>query len=452
MITQLYTIARNTFIESVRQPIVFILILIAALAQVLNTWNTAYSMDNDVTGPITGDNKLLFDFSLGTVFVLSTIMAGFVATAVISREIENKTVLTIISKPVGRLTLILGKFIGVTSCVLLSTLGMLVFLMLALRHGVMSTAADSLDGPVITFSLAAIFLSLALAAWCNFFYGWNFPQTTVVLLVPFLFVAYLLVLLLSRDWAWQPITHDLPGQILIACLCLILAVLVLCSVAIAASTRLGQVATILICVGVFVLALMSNYLFGRFVFSNTLVGIIRQVDAPDATKASFKESGDTLELTLERAPDVDVAPGDPFYYSPSPNGFPMLPRQAYSRYSGRLDDPNALLGAGAPSALIISAFDGRSMSVRNVGAAPVSIYRAPERGDYIFKSQTSVHPIPLVLWGALPNLQFFWLLDAITQIRSIPLSYLGLVAAYSLAQMGAFLSLSVILFQSRDVG
>lgn len=452
MLTQLLTIARNTFIESVRQPIVFILILIAGLIQVLNTWSTAYSMDNDVIGPLTGDNKLLFDFSLGTIFVLGTVLAGFVATAVISREIENKTVLTIVSKPVGRVTLILGKFLGVTTCVVISTIAMLVFLLLALRHGVMSTAADELDGPVLVFGLGAIALAMGLAAWCNYFYGWNFPQTMVVLMVPFLVLGYVGVLLLDKKWALQPITHDLQPQILIACSCLLMAVLVLCAVATAASTRLGQVMTIVVCVGVFLLALLSNYLFGRFVFSNTLIGTVTSVTSPDPAKAAFDEPGDTLVIDLERPPDESLQAGDPFYYSPSPNGFPMIPRATYPGIKGKLDDATALLGPQAPSSIVITSIDGKTLTVRNVGATPVPIYRAPEQGDYVFHAQTHIHPVPLVLWGALPNLQFFWMLDAITQIRAIPPLYVGLVGLYSLAQIGAFLSLGVILFQGRDVG
>jgi len=49
-------------------------------------------------------------------------------------------------------------------------------------------------------------------------------------------------------------------------------------------------------------------------------------------------------------------------------------------------------------------------------------------------------------------LQFFWLLDAVTQNREVPGSYLGLSAAYAGVQIVVFLCLAVILFQRRDVG
>lgn len=44
MILQTSTIARNTFVESVRQPIFFIVLILAGMLQVFTTWSTAYSM------------------------------------------------------------------------------------------------------------------------------------------------------------------------------------------------------------------------------------------------------------------------------------------------------------------------------------------------------------------------------------------------------------------------
>jgi hypothetical protein len=52
----------------------------------------------------------------------------------------------------------------------------------------------------------------------------------------------------------------------------------------------------------------------------------------------------------------------------------------------------------------------------------------------------------------VPNLQFFWLLDAVSQNQPVPLSHLVLVLMYAAVQIGAFLSLAVMLFQNRDVG
>jgi hypothetical protein len=82
----------------------------------------------------------------------------------------------------------------------------------------------------------------------------------------------------------------------------------------------------------------------------------------------------------------------------------------------------------------------------------MKIYRVPEAGDYVFAGPTRTNPIALAVWGCVPNLQFYWLLDAISQNRPVSARYFGLASLYAVVQIGTFLSLGVILFQRRDVG
>lgn len=241
MLRQALTIARTTFLESLRQPVLMILILLSATLQVFAVANTGFSMGMETSIEVKGDDKLLLDIGLATVFVCGTLLAGFIATSAMSREIENKTVLTIVSKPVGRPTLVLGKFLGVSGAIMIATCTMLLFLLLAIRHEVMQTAADNVDGPVLVFGFGALFLTIIIAAWCNYFYSWNFPQTVVVTILPMTLLAFLIVLCISKEWMPQPIATDFKPQVTLACACLILAILVLCAIAVAASTRLGQV-------------------------------------------------------------------------------------------------------------------------------------------------------------------------------------------------------------------
>jgi ABC-type transport system involved in multi-copper enzyme maturation permease subunit len=451
MLLQLLTIAKNTFIESVRQPVLFLLVMLSGIFQLFNTWNTGFAMGQEETGRITGDNKLLLDIGLATIFVIGTLLAGFIATAVMSREIENKTVLTVVSKPVSRWVLVLGKYAGVAGAIIAAVIIMIVFLLMGIRHGVMSTAGDDLDGPVLLFTLTAVFLSLALAGWCNYFYGWNFPQTAVALLVPLLLLAYFLVLLISPRWKLQSIFHDLNPQVLMAAASLGMALLVLTAVATAASTRLGQVMTIVVCCAVFVGALLSNHFIGRYVFNNTTLGVISRVAADDPERALFNRPGDTLNIQLLQPANTTIPVKSPFYYSPTPNGFPMLSKD-FEPFSGDLANANDIIGATARPALVITQADRQHLRVRNVGAQPVATLRPPIPGDYVFLGPTRINPVALAAWIAVPNLQFFWLLDAVTQNRPIPPAYIFLVFFYALAQIGVFLSLAVMLFQKRDVG
>ncbi|MDP1663269.1 MAG: hypothetical protein Q8L55_15245, partial [Phycisphaerales bacterium] len=104
-----FIIARTTFLESVRQPITFIIVAMAAILMVLLTAATGFTLSFSESGEVSGDNKLLLDFGLATVMALSVLLAGFIATATMSREIENRTVMTIVSKPVPRPALVIGK-------------------------------------------------------------------------------------------------------------------------------------------------------------------------------------------------------------------------------------------------------------------------------------------------------------------------------------------------------
>ncbi len=451
MLRQALPIARTTFVEALRQPVVMILILVSGLFQVFNTANTGFTLGLETSQEITGDNKLLLDIGMATVFLCGTLLAAFVATATMSREIENKTVLTVVSKPVGRPTLVLGKYLGVASAITFATLTMLLFLLFAIRHRVMETAADELDGPVLTFSALAVLLSIALAAWCNYFYSWSFPQVVVIALLPLSFCGYLLVLMLSPEWQWQPIMHDLRPQVTLACACLILAILVLSAVAVAASTRLGQVMTIVACLGVFLAALLSNYVVGRHVFHNDVIGIIKAVQPDDTEHPDFDATGNVIRISLKQAPAKALHPGDSFYFSASPSGFPMSVPD-FPPFSGRVDDANQTLGPDTPGRLLIVHAEGLDLRVRHVGAAALPILRVPEVGDYVFLNPTRTNYALLATWGGVPNLHFFWLLDAVSQNRPVPPQYLVAAAGYAMAQIVAFLSLGIFLFQRRDVG
>ena len=451
MLSQFFTIARNTFVESVRQPILLLLILFSGLLQIMNTWMAAFSMGRTSSAEVFGDNKLLLDVGLATIFGAGMLMAAFLATAVISSEIDRKTMLTVVSKPISRTWVILGKYLGVAGAITGAVVIMLAFLLLAIRHGVLSTAGDHLDMPVILFGFGAVIGSLLLAAAANFMYGWSFNQTAVTAMLPLILLAYIGVLLVSKEWEIQPITTDLPVKIVTACLAMVLAILVLASVATAASTRLGQVMTIVVCAGVFVGGLLSNYFLGRQAFSNEIVGVVQQYQPAQTGDDDPTARGAILEITLKEPPRVEVDPGDPFYFGPNPNGVALV-TDNFEPFQGDYTETPTLFEPTTPSGLIILDATGRQLTVQNIGREPLDFHRAPERDDYVFTTPTRVAPLAATLWAIVPNMHYYWLLDAVTQNREVPTSHLLKIAVYAILQIGAFLALAIALFQRRDVG
>jgi hypothetical protein len=86
-----FTLAANAFRESIRQPVHAVLVAVGLLALLLNVNVAAYTLEDD--------NKLLVDMGLSTLFVVGMLLAAFTATSTLSREIESKTVLAVVSTP-----------------------------------------------------------------------------------------------------------------------------------------------------------------------------------------------------------------------------------------------------------------------------------------------------------------------------------------------------------------
>lgn len=255
MFTALFSVAGNCFKETIRQPIYGIILLTTAGLLVLNVGLSAYTLDDD--------NKILKDIGLSTILMSGLFLAAFSAAGVLSREIENKTVLTVISKPVGRPVFLLGKYVGLATALAVANYLIAIAFLLTVRHKVLERSSQDFDMPVILFGTGALALTLLLAAFCNYLYGMQFASTAVGLSLPLMSAAILLVCLIDPKWHVQPFAKDfLDGQILAAILLVFLAVLVLTAVAVAASTRLGQVMTLAVCTGVLLVGLVSDYFFG----------------------------------------------------------------------------------------------------------------------------------------------------------------------------------------------
>lgn len=450
MPVQILTIARNTFVESIRQPIYFVLVMLCGVLQFFTTWGTGFSMGYTESGPLSGDDKFQFELGLSTIFVCGMLLAALTATAVISREIEKRTILTVVSKPVARPSVVIGKYAGVLGSIALALVPMVIFLLMGLRHGVMTTASDDPDQPVLLFSFLAIGLALLTATWCNFFYGWYFSQTCIIILAPAMVVAYMFVLKIDKKWHWQDVTKDLKPEVIFACLSMSFAIFVLAAAATAVSTRLSQVMTITVCIGLFLFGLLSNHLLGRFAFQNELAGIVLTA-RPEASQPGLDEPGAIYRITTQSALKKSVNPGDSFFYSASPNGFPML-TESFPRFKGNLDKAEDTIGPGSRSGLVVTEVRGSNLTVKRIGEGLLRIDRPPGYGDFFFTAPTRVHIPYMIAWGLTLNLQHFWLVDALAQNQVIPLSHFALIAGYGLLQIIAFLSLGIAIFQKRDVG
>jgi len=262
-----YAIALNTFVETIRQPIFGVILLVTTILLIFNVSLLAGLTFED-------DNKLLLDLGLSTLLLAGLFLSTFSASGVLSREIENKTVLTVVSKPVSRPLFVMGKYVGLVAALFVAYYIVTLIFVLTLRHGTLQNTTDPYDQPVLAFGTAAIFGSLIVGAFCNYFYGKDFPTTTFAVMTPALTVALLLVAKFDKDWTVIPFASKfVGGQVFIAVFLVFLAIMVTAAIALAASTRFGQLATLIICTVFLSLGLVTDYAFGRHAETSTAAWI-----------------------------------------------------------------------------------------------------------------------------------------------------------------------------------
>ena len=98
-------IARTTAKEALSQPLFYVLLAIGVFGLILFPFVPYNTLGEDI--------KMVKDEGLTLIMVLSIILALWTASVSIADEIEGRTALTLLSKPVGRRQFILGKFLGI---------------------------------------------------------------------------------------------------------------------------------------------------------------------------------------------------------------------------------------------------------------------------------------------------------------------------------------------------
>jgi len=272
--TRLWAIGRTTFLQTIRQPIYGVLILVTFTLLVTTLPLSGWTASSD-SGR--SDQKMMETIGLSTLMVSGLLIAAFSAAAALGREIEDKTALTVIAKPVTRATFVMGKFVGVAGAVILAYyLCSLAFLM-TVRHGVMPTVRNPFDWPVIVLGLSALGLAILVALAGNLMYDWTFMSASIWALTVLLSVSMGVIAFVGKGWVIVSFGQDIGGQLLVAMALMLMAVVVFAAIAVAASTRLGQVMTLLVCFGIFFLGSMYRTLFGpdtRDIFIAKVLGAV----------------------------------------------------------------------------------------------------------------------------------------------------------------------------------
>ena len=159
-LTRVTAVAANTFRESVRERVLYNLVIFAVLMTLSSLLIGQLSVRQD--------EKIIKDLGLAAVDVFGTLIAMFVGVGLIRKEIERRSLYPLLAKPLSRGEFLAGKFVGLSFTLLvnvaLMTLALLAALRLAGRSpdaGLVAAVYPTYLGLLLTVSIALFFSAMA---------------------------------------------------------------------------------------------------------------------------------------------------------------------------------------------------------------------------------------------------------------------------------------------------
>jgi ABC-type transport system involved in multi-copper enzyme maturation permease subunit len=377
---QFITIATNAFMELVRQPVFLLLMTSSALFEIFLATPYYFAF---------GDEPRLVKNSTLAVMLLAGLFGAVLsASASLAREIRTGTALAVLSKPVGRMQFLLAKYAGLTAALALLTYVNLVAALVASRMAF--DAYGSTDLKAVAIFFGGVVIAYALGGFSNFFLRRPFVSNAVFALLVMVTLAAFAIFYFTtqKQSAYEIATVDwrlVPAAVLI-----LFALWILAALALACSTRFDMIPTLAICSALFLMGIMSDYLFGR-----RAEPVWRQDVAQEVNSTRWSERQRSLLREIVTKYDQDK--------------------------NGKLEP--------SERGKISAADQGRLQQAGMGGAWWAS-----------------------ALYTVTPNWQLFWLADALDEGRStFHWGYVGKAFVYMAAYVGAVLAAAILLFQDREL-
>jgi ABC-type transport system involved in multi-copper enzyme maturation permease subunit len=377
---QFITIALNAFMELIRQPVFLLLMTTSAAFEIFLATPYYFAFGDEP--------KLVKNSTLAVMLLAGLLGAVLSASASLARELRTGTALAVLAKPVGRAQFILAKYTGLMMA--LSVLTYVNLLAALLTSRMAFDAYGSTDWFAVGIFGLALVTAYALGGFSNFFLRRPFVSDAAFSLVVTVSLAFVVINFFNKDVQAQAFATGIDWRMLTAGLLILFAVWILAGLALACSTRLDIIPTLAICSALFLLGIMSDYMFGR-----RAAPVWRYELEQEMTSSRWSDSQKTLLHEIVQRYDTD--------------------------HNGSLD---------AKEREAITPADKGRMAQAGMGG---SLWAS-------------------VLYTITPNWQLFWLADALDSGKStFHWGYVGKAFAYMLGYVGAALTVGIVLFEEREL-
>jgi hypothetical protein len=238
--------------ELVRQPIFLLLMTGSVLFEIFLAVPYYFAFGDEM--------KLVKTSALAVMLLTGLFGAVLSASASLAREIRTGTALAVLSKPVGRAQFVIAKFAGLAGALTLLAYVNMVGVMTA--SWMAFDAYGQTDVTAIAIFAGGIALAYGVAGFSNFFLRRPFVSDAVFALVVLVTLAAFVIFQFTQQMQSMSVRALVDWRLVPAGILILFAFWLFAAVAVACSTRLDMIATLAICSAIFLIGLMSDYLFG----------------------------------------------------------------------------------------------------------------------------------------------------------------------------------------------
>ena len=156
---QILAVAQNTFLEAIRDRILYGFLFFAISLILFSLVIGQLSINEEVRATI--------DIGMGGISLFAVLMAIFLSISLFHKEIERRTLYTILARPISRTTYLLGKYLGL--CLTLSVEIVLMSLVWLAVLKIQGAAIPAGILPAMILIVVETFLVIAMALFFTSF-------------------------------------------------------------------------------------------------------------------------------------------------------------------------------------------------------------------------------------------------------------------------------------------
>lgn len=175
MLRNVCLVARNTAIEAIRRKVLAVLLIFGGL--VISSATFFVYLAPGV------EDKIIKDIGLSAMLFFGMMIAIFGSAFLIPKELETKTLMTLCAKPIRRMEILLGKYIGILSVIFLNMIIMTSIFIVILHLKGQALNYNTLKAVLLIFLELGVLSSITLCLSTFASMGFNISLSFLIYII-----------------------------------------------------------------------------------------------------------------------------------------------------------------------------------------------------------------------------------------------------------------------------